>query len=89
MTRGLPRHACGVRYTRGMRKRSRMPADPSRLAKKIIDLATGQERDGSDAERRGRRGGLKGGKSRARKLTAAERSEIARIAAEARWKKSR
>ena len=33
----------------------------------------------------GRRGGLKGGKARAAKLTAAERSEIAKRAAAARW----
>lgn len=36
----------------------------------------------------GRLGGLKGGKARAKKLTAAERSEIARKAAKARWKKT-
>ncbi|MEM8492496.1 MAG: histone H1 [Pseudomonadota bacterium] len=35
----------------------------------------------------GRKGGLKGGKSRADRLTPEQRSEIARIAAEARWKK--
>jgi hypothetical protein len=34
----------------------------------------------------GRRGGLKGGKARAAKLTQEERSEIARKAAAARWK---
>ncbi len=33
----------------------------------------------------GRRGGLKGGKARAAKMTPEERSEIARIAAKARW----
>lgn len=33
----------------------------------------------------GRLGGLKGGPARAAKLTAAERSEIARKAAQARW----
>jgi hypothetical protein len=33
----------------------------------------------------GRRGGLKGGKARAQSLTKARRSEIARLAAEARW----
>src|SRR5437660_1702036 len=33
----------------------------------------------------GRRGGLKGGRARAEKLTADERSEIARRAAAARW----
>jgi hypothetical protein len=35
----------------------------------------------------GRLGGLKGGKARAKKLTAAERKESARKAALARWKK--
>lgn len=34
----------------------------------------------------GRRGGLKGGKARAEKLTAKRRSEIAKKAAQARWK---
>ncbi len=33
----------------------------------------------------GRRGGLKGGKARAEKLTAEQRSEIAKKAAKARW----
>jgi hypothetical protein len=33
------------------------------------------------------KGGLKGGTARAKKLTAEERSEIAKKAAEARWKK--
>lgn len=35
----------------------------------------------------GRRGGLKGGKARAAKLTPEQRSEIARKAAAARWGK--
>lgn len=35
----------------------------------------------------GRRGGLKGGKARAEKLTPEERKEIARKAAAARWTK--
>jgi len=34
----------------------------------------------------GRKGGLKGGKARAEKLSAKERSEIAKKAANARWK---
>ena len=36
----------------------------------------------------GRRGGLKGGRARADRLTAEERSEIARNAARKRWGKS-
>lgn len=45
--------------------------------------------DGKDpaAVELGRKGGLKGGKARAKKLTAKERSDIAKKAAEARWKK--
>jgi hypothetical protein len=35
----------------------------------------------------GRLGGLKGGKARAEKLTPEQRKEIARIAANARWRK--
>lgn len=35
----------------------------------------------------GKLGGLKGGKARAAKLTAEKRSEIAKIAADARWRK--
>jgi hypothetical protein len=39
------------------------------------------------ARKLGRRGGLKGGKARAEKLTPEERKEIARKAAKARWDK--
>ncbi len=39
------------------------------------------------ARKLGRRGGLKGGKARAEKLSAEKRSEIARKAAKARWAK--
>lgn len=65
------------------------PRDPNQLAKRIVDIATG---DQSDAEAtttvRARKGGLVGGKKRAKALTAEERSEIARVGAAARWKKS-
>jgi hypothetical protein len=37
----------------------------------------------------GRLGGLKGGKARAKKLSAKKRSEIALLAAEARWRKEK
>ena len=76
-----------------MRKRSRMPRDPSKLAKAIIDMATGQappEPDnGKDpaAVALGRRGGLKGGKARAANMTKEQRSEAAKKAARARWGK--
>ena len=66
------------------------PRDPLQLGKLIVDIATGQVvdevEDGKDAAASalGRIGGLKGGKARAEKLTAARRSEIARAAAKAR-----
>lgn len=75
-----------------MLKRSRMPRDPSKLAKRIIDLATGQAEPEPESKKDpaavalGRRGGLKGGKARAAKMTKKERSEAARKAARARWR---
>jgi hypothetical protein len=42
----------------------------------------------SPKARAGQKGGLKGGKARAEKLTAKRRSAIAKQAAEARWQKS-
>jgi hypothetical protein len=71
------------------------PRDVNQLAKLITDLATGQasdarstpEQDGKDpaAVSLGRRGGLKGGRARAEKLTPERRQEIARKAAAKRW----
>jgi hypothetical protein len=72
-------------------RRLKRPRDPIQLGKLIGDIATGQIKDEEDnsgksevAIARGRRGGP----ARARALTPEQRSEIARIAAEARWKKS-
>ena len=65
------------------------PRDTNQLAKYIVDFTTGdeQEPEPSAKARAGRLGGLKGGDARANKLTPAERSAIAKKAAEARWKK--
>jgi len=70
------------------------PKDTNELAKLIVDLATGEEQEidtnaGKDpaAVSLGRKGGLKGGKARAAKLTPDQRKEIAKKAAEVRWKK--
>lgn len=75
------------------RSRKKRPADLNRLAASIVADATSEEPEsdpygGKDplAVELGRRGGLKGGRARAEKLTPAERSEIARKAARARWK---
>lgn len=66
------------------------PRDPNQLAKLITDIATGEECDEemTASQKRASKGGKKGGKARADALTPAERSEIASIAAQARWKKS-
>ena len=80
-------------------KRLKRPRDPLQLAKLIGDIATGQVEDreptpeeqgkSAKAVARGKAGGQKGGKARATSLTPKQRTEIARIAAQARWKKSR
>jgi hypothetical protein len=71
------------------------PRDPNQLAKLVVDIATGDADDvPGDAGKNpaavalGRKGGLKGGKARAEKMTAKERSEAARKAATARWQPS-
>ena len=79
-----------------MLKRSskRKPADINKLAAAIVEDAT-QETDAETAQKNpaavalGRLGGLKGGKARAKKLSAKKRKEIAKRAAEARWSKTR
>ena len=68
------------------------PTDINQRAKLIVDIAIGEveeEKDGRNAAAvaLGRLGGLKGGKARAQKLTAEQRSEIAKKAATKRWKK--
>lgn len=59
----------------------------NRLAFDVVREAVGEtpEAEESDAARRGRLGGLKGGTARARKLSKKQRSEIAKKAAMARW----
>ena len=77
-----------------MPKRSRKgPGDPNQLAKRIVEQATGdpgpEEKPPKNpsAVALGRLGGLKGGVSRAAKLSPKKRSAIAKAAADARWKK--
>ena len=76
-------------------KKPKRPRDANHLAKYIVDLSIGDEveedqNDGKDpaAVALGRKGGLVGGRARAQKLTPEERSEIARVAAMTRWKKT-
>lgn len=68
------------------------PRDTNQLAHIIVRLATGEladvkTEDGKDpaAVVLGRKGGMKGGKARAKKLTAKQRSTIAKKAAATRW----
>jgi hypothetical protein len=69
-----------------MERKPKRPRDPNQLAKAIVALATGEAEDKSPTES-ARKGGLKGGAARAKSLTPQERSEIASLAAQARWKK--
>ena len=78
------------------RSRKKRPADLNRLAASIVADATDDAPEPDDpyegknpaAVELGRQGGLKGGRARAQKLTPEQRSEIARKAARARWRKS-
>ena len=81
-------------YALMMPDRSRKrPRDPNQLGKLIVDLATGEADETPPEDTRdpaavelGRKGGLKGGKARAAKMTPEERSAAAKKAAEARWR---
>jgi hypothetical protein len=72
-----------------MPKRSRKPSsDPNVGAFKALQgIIEKAEAEGKDplAVALGQRGGLKGGRARAKKMTAAQRQESARKAAQARW----
>jgi hypothetical protein len=77
-----------------MISKGKRPRDTNQLAKWIVDRATGQiaepdPNEGKDpaAVKRGKAGGLKGGKARAEKLSAEERKKIAQKAAKAHWAK--
>ena len=71
-----------------MPKRSRKPnSDPNRSAADVVARLTKTEPEKNPAAvALGRLGGAKGGKARAVKLSPERRSEIAREAAQARWK---
>jgi hypothetical protein len=68
-----------------MTDRPKRPRDANQLAKFIVDLATGEAEENKEAPQA--KGGKIGGRRRAQVLTPQERSEIARVAGEARWKK--
>jgi len=73
-----------------MTKTPKRPRDPSQLAKLMVDIATGEDQQvvRTAAEAKAAKAGSAGGPARARALTPKQRSEIASIAAQARWKKA-
>jgi hypothetical protein len=64
-------------------------ADLNRMAHRIVRESTEPKAPKTKAQTNGRVGGLKGGKARADKLSPEKRSEIAKKAAKARWRKAR
>lgn len=73
-------------------KGEKRPADVIGAAVHVMRIATGEIEEktaASEGKEYARKGGLKGGTARAKKLTARQREDIARLAAIARWKKSR
>jgi hypothetical protein len=72
---------------RGPRGEKR-PADVIGNAVKVMRIATGEETEELPQPKR-ISAGRRGGPARAKALSPAQRAEIARAAAQARWKKSR
>jgi hypothetical protein len=76
-------------------KHPKRPRDSNQLAKLIVDIASGEATDPDPNEGKnpsavelGRLGGKKGGRARAKNLSAKQLSEIGKKGAKARWKKS-
>jgi hypothetical protein len=79
-----------------MISKGKRPRDTNQLAKWIVDRATGQipaqdpnEGKSPAAIKRGRAGGLKGGKVRAANLSSKRRKQIAKSGATARWQRQK
>jgi hypothetical protein len=71
--------------------RARRPRDPNQLAKSIVDIATGQADERKPESTKNQAAaelGRKGGKARAESMSAEKRAQIAKRAAESRWKDS-
>ena len=64
-------------------KGEKRPADVNACAVTIAQIATGEIEEKLPSDRR--KGGQRGGKARAKKLTSEQRQEIAKKAANARW----
>lgn len=78
-------------YAYSMAKRKKKDHDFAVNAFRIVQEATGEsepeEKPVINYKALGRKGGLKGGKARAERLTSEQRSEIAKKAAKVRWGK--
>ena len=68
------------------------PSDANQLGKLVVELSTKESDDGDSepiknaaAVELGRLGGQKGGKARAKSMSAKRRSQIAALAAKKRW----
>jgi len=76
-------------------KGEKRPADVVANAVHIMRIATGEIEESAEPAKNkaavelGRKGGLKGGKARAKALSPTERKNIARSAAEKRWSKTK
>lgn len=65
--------------------------DINQLAKFLVDQAAGETpllKEETARVKASRKGGVSGGAARAKALTPEQRAEIAKLAANARWKKS-
>jgi hypothetical protein len=69
-------------------KGEKRPADVIGAAVHVMRIATGEIEENLGTAPKRAKGGRKGGKARALALTPEQRSEIARTASAARWKKS-
>ena len=69
-----------------METKKKSGLDVNELARAIVDEATEEREKNPAAVELGRLGGKKGGPARAKALSKERRSEIAKKAAEARWK---
>lgn len=78
--------SAGRHYLGYMTDKPKRPRDANQLAKFIVDVATG-DHVVNDAPAPQSIGGKVGGARRAQVLSPDQRSEIARVAAAARWKK--
>ena len=69
-------------------KGEKRPADVISAAVKVMRIATGEEAEDPVVSAAQSKRGRSGAAARAAKLSDAQRADIARTAAEARWKKS-